>query len=144
METEMSRGLGKIQRAALEAIQRCAAEGRKPTTYTIACDVYQIQPDADGNRCINDAQHVAVKRALGGLRRKGLVTGVQDMNLTRWADSGRAKGERFDGWWRAERCCIWKMTAELSVPQTLKNSFEEHLNIKIEDRALPFMLAGKQ
>ena len=73
----MSRGLGWVQSACLVIVKR--HEGKRwPSTYTIAADVYQVKPDRNGDRLINDAQHVAVKRALEGLQRKGMVFGFRD------------------------------------------------------------------
>jgi hypothetical protein len=85
------------------------AVGKRPTTYNVAAEVYQIKPDRHGNRMINDAQHVATKRALGTLRRKGLVSGQQKAKINE-------HGQKIfplavsptDG--RAERCCFWSLT----------------------------------
>ena len=96
----MSRGLGKIQRQCLRAIDSREATGIKPTTYTVVADVYQIEPDSDGNRMFSEAQHVAVKRALASLRRAGLVTGHQDLGRSQRLPDGTPNG-------RAERCCLW-------------------------------------
>ncbi len=53
----------------------------KPTTFNIVAEVYQIKRDRHGNRTCNDAQHTVVKRALAGLRHKGLVKGQQDIKI---------------------------------------------------------------
>jgi hypothetical protein len=66
----MSRGLGKLQRELLKILEESAEE---INTITLAAEVYRVQPDADGFRGVNDAQHAAVRRALCGLRRQGLV-----------------------------------------------------------------------
>ena len=50
-----------------------------PTTYTIAADIYQVNPNKDGNRWIADARHVAVKRALERLQLKGRIIGFRDL-----------------------------------------------------------------
>ena len=74
----MSRGLGKIQRECLRAIESgCKLAGLQPTTYNIVAEVYQIEPedDGDGYREFTDSQYVAVKRALASLRHAGLVVG---------------------------------------------------------------------
>jgi hypothetical protein len=72
----MSRGLGKIQRECLRAIESgCKTAGLLPTTYNIVVEVYQIEPDGDDCRLFTDAQYVAVKRALASLRRAGLIDG---------------------------------------------------------------------
>jgi hypothetical protein len=102
----MSRGLGRIQRECLRVIESYEAADERPTTFTIACEVYQVERDQDGNRWCNDAQHTAVKRALANLQRKGLVSGQQEVTV-------HADGQRIfslaksptDG--RAERCCFW-------------------------------------
>jgi hypothetical protein len=104
---QMSKGFGRTQRECLRAIDRYPWGA---TTYTIAADAYDVPPDRDGNRMISEAQHVATKRALAGLRRAGLVTGRQDMGYVR-----RLRDGTFDRSGRAERCCIW-----VSVPQRSK------------------------
>jgi hypothetical protein len=108
----MSRGLGRTQRECLRAIAR-HPEGA--TTFTIAADAYDVQPDRDGNRMVSEAQHGATKRALAGLQRAGLVIGKQDMGVSQRLRDGTYNG-------RAERCCIW-----VSVPRRRKCSFEERL-----------------
>jgi hypothetical protein len=73
----VSRGFGRVQLGCLHAIRQHEANGNiLPTTYTIAASVYEVTPDTDGNRWVDDAQHVAVRRALEGLQRKGRVLGV--------------------------------------------------------------------
>ena len=67
----MSRGLGRVQWGCLTAIWRYERKGDMPTTYDIAADVYHLTLDD----AISDAQHVAVKRALEGLQRKGQIIG---------------------------------------------------------------------
>jgi hypothetical protein len=94
---EMSRGFGKVQLACLAAIERHGA----PTTFTIACDAYHIEPNEVGNRLCSDAQHVAVKRALEGLQRKGLIIGFRETTVARAPGDGRV-----------EQCHVW-MTAEV-------------------------------
>ena len=92
----MSRGLGWVQQACFEAI--CKREATKkdlwPTTYTVAADIYQVKPDKDGNRWIADAQHVAVKRALEGLQRKGRIIGFRDLLQARTPGIRRARRTR--------------------------------------------------
>jgi hypothetical protein len=39
----------------------------------IAAEIFQIEPNVNGDQRVNNAQLVAVKRALKGLRRKGIV-----------------------------------------------------------------------
>src|SRR6267142_7115596 len=77
----MSKGLGRIQRECLRVIESWEVAVKKPTTFNIAAEVYQVRRDRHGNRMINDAQHVATKRALASLRHKGLVAGQQDVRI---------------------------------------------------------------
>jgi hypothetical protein len=104
----MSRGLGRIQRECLRVIAGYEAGGVRPTTFNVAADVYHVEHDADGSRMINDAQHVATKRALATLRRKGLVTGQQDMGRTQMLADGSCTGY-------AERCCLWSIAVTNST-----------------------------
>ena len=112
----MSRGLGRIQRECLRIIEAYQEEiGRKPTTFDIIADVYQIKPDRNGDRMFNDAQHVATKRALAGLRRKGLVVGEQDVTV--FPDGRRVLTlcrQHADGSYgpHSERCCFWSIVNE--------------------------------
>jgi hypothetical protein len=69
------------------------------STYDIAAAVYQIKPNKRGVRKISDAQHVAIKRALEGLQRRGQIIGFR---------TGRARNDS-DG--RTELCHHW-MTAK--------------------------------
>lgn len=100
----MSRGLGAIQRGCLQVIADYEAEGRTPTTFNIAAEVYHVERDRDGNRMVSDAQHVAVKRALSSLQRQGFVTGWRDSEHTPYPpghpDCG--KQERSHYWRRAD------------------------------------------
>jgi hypothetical protein len=103
----MLRGLGWVQRECLRVIECCERTGKRATTFTIAAEVYQVKPDKNGDRWIDDAQHVATKRALENLRRKGLVSGKQIVEV-------QADGTKIFGVVKsptdhhAERCCIWK------------------------------------
>lgn len=104
----MSRELGRIQRECLRVIE----DASKPlTTYRIVAKVYQVKPDRRGKLMISEAQHVAVKRALGGLRRKGLILGQQALSVAR---DGRtilalSQGTQWPLNGRAERCCFWSL-----------------------------------
>jgi hypothetical protein len=110
----MSRGLGRIQRECLRVIESYGKTGKRPTTFNIVAEVYQIKRDRLGNRTCNDAQHTAVKRALAGLRREGLVAGQQDVvvlsNGTKLLAHVR---QHSDGSYsrHAERCCFWSTAA---------------------------------
>ena len=74
----MSRGFGRVQWGCLLAIWWYERERKHPpTTFDIAAWVYKIKRDKTGDRLISDAQHVAVKRALEGLQRKGRVVGFR-------------------------------------------------------------------
>jgi len=67
----MSRGLGRIERAVLAVLAQCESNN----ALSLACDVYNVERDADGNRWCNAAQHAAVRRALRKLLRVGLIEG---------------------------------------------------------------------
>jgi hypothetical protein len=137
----MSRGHGKIQRECLRVIEASEAAGRKPTTFTVVADVYQLKPDKNGNRMCNDAQHTAVKRALSGLRRKGLVFGAQ--NVTVHADGTRTltyNQMRADGsynMFRAERCCHWSRTQQINEPAGMPDSFRVFVSDRSEATPAP-------
>jgi hypothetical protein len=104
----MSRGLGRIQRECLRVIESYEAAGKRPTTFSIAAEIYQVERTPDGSRMINDAQHVATKRALANLRHKGLVSGQQEFTV--YPDGQKIfhlAMSPTDG--RAERCCLWSL-----------------------------------
>ena len=73
----MGRGMGRVQRACLSTVDQYERDGRWPTTFNIAAEVYAVPADEDGNRWVTEAQHVAVKRALRVLQRKGLLIGLR-------------------------------------------------------------------
>jgi hypothetical protein len=108
----MSAGLGYIQRGCLRVIEEYEAAGKRPTTFNIAADVYRVRPDRDGNRMVSDAQHVATKRALASLRKKGLVSGQQDVKVS--PDGSRILA-RADAAGRAEQCCRWCLSVSLPL-----------------------------
>ena len=91
----MSRGLGRVQNRCLSAIalrERRGSKAKSPDTFEIIAFVYQLDRDGNGDFTYTDAQHVAVKRALAGLRRKGMVIGVDRQYcrpLIDRADDGR-------------------------------------------------------
>jgi hypothetical protein len=103
----MSRGLGRIQRECLRVIESYEVVGKRPTTFNISAEIYQVKPDRYGNRMVSDAQHVATKRALSGLRRKGLVAGQQDITVL--ADGRRILTHVGADGRHAERCCLWSI-----------------------------------
>lgn len=105
----MSRGLGRVQNRCLSAIVLCEKRGEFASTFDIIEFVYQLERDADGAYWVTDAQHVAVKRALEGLQRKGQVIGFHmnyDERYYRWMSEKRAqqwvrdetKRARANGW----------------------------------------------
>ena len=113
----MSRGLGRIQRECLRVIEGYEKAGTgPPITYKITADVYEVKRDRHGKRTISEAQHTAVKRALAGLRRKGLVTGQQKTSVagdgTRILSVVRSLQDT-----RAERCCFWSIVNEATEEQ---------------------------
>jgi hypothetical protein len=63
--TFMSKGLGRIEREVLAALD----EGGLGDTITLAAIAFDVPDDG----YVSDAQHAAVRRALGSLKRKGLV-----------------------------------------------------------------------
>ena len=51
----------------MTVIREYEAARRWPTTFSIAAEVYRIEPDANGNRWVSDAQHdCAHRRARNG------------------------------------------------------------------------------
>ena len=90
--------LGRIQRGCLRVIEEYEAAGKRPTTFNIAAEVYQVRRDQCGNRMVSDAQHFSTERALASLGRKGLVTGQQHFELLRSILNGRS-----------ERCFLWSI-----------------------------------
>jgi hypothetical protein len=112
----MARAMAAHERVSvLWVIRNYEDDGESPTTYNIATAVYQIKPDKDGNRWVSDAQHVAVKRALEGLQRKGRIIGFR---------AQRARDPARDG--RTELCHHW-MTPQgletwLAPPSSVMNS----------------------
>src|SRR5262249_18837820 len=95
------------------------------TTFNIAAEIYQVKRGRDGNRMINDAQHVATKRALANLRRKGLVAGHRDASVTPYGTKSdraiaaennisittmrRVREQLGQAYANAERCCLWSI-----------------------------------
>jgi hypothetical protein len=69
--------MGQVQRACLKAVEEYERDGHLPTTYSITAEVYAVPRDKDGNRWVTDAQHSAVRRALYGLQRQGLLIGFR-------------------------------------------------------------------
>jgi hypothetical protein len=100
----MSQGLGRVQMACLWIIRNYEEDGNWPTTYDIAAAVYQIKPDKRGVRKISDAQHVAIKRALEGLQRKGRIIGFR---TGRARTGGDGRTELCHHWMTAKRAAEW-------------------------------------
>jgi hypothetical protein len=92
----MSRGLGRVQNGCLVAIWKYERRGKLATAFDIAVEVYQVKPNEDGSRTITAAQHIAVKRALAGLQRKGRVIGFRINH-----------GERHFSWMSEKRAQQW-------------------------------------
>jgi hypothetical protein len=105
----MSRGLGRIERECLRVIAKNEAAGKPSTTIDIGGDVYETKRDRRGRRTINDAQHAAVRRALTGLRRKGLVKGQQA--LMQHGEGGPMVLARVSSVGHAVRSCYWSTPA---------------------------------
>jgi hypothetical protein len=96
----VSRGFGRVQRRCLEAVETYTSHGEDAPTFTIAADVFSVQRDPDGNRLITNAQYAAVKRALAGLQRKGLVVGQRHPERSMKDADGRPNG-------KCERSKFW-------------------------------------
>ena len=121
----MSGRLGHIQRGCLRVIKAYEAAGKRPTTFNIAAEVYQIKRDRRGNRAINDSQRVATRRALAGLRSKGLIVSHRDLLIAPdgaktdralAAEIGmsvstmrRGRADQGQTYANAELCCFWSM-----------------------------------
>jgi hypothetical protein len=103
----MSRGYGRVQWGCLTAVHHAERKGEPPpTTYDIAADVYHVERDDDGYRCVSDAQHVAVKRALEGLQRQGKVIGL-DRLFCRHDHPYDGRSERSHCWMSERRARRW-------------------------------------
>jgi hypothetical protein len=95
--------------ACLWIIRNYEEDGNWPTTYDIAAAVYQIKPNKRGVRKISDAQHVAVKRALGGLQRKGQIIGfrAQRARIPGSGPGSDGRTELCHHWMTAKRAAEW-------------------------------------
>jgi hypothetical protein len=112
----MSRGLGRIERECLRVIEEYSSRRKRVTTNRIVAKVYQVKPDRRGVLIINDAQHTAVKRALAGLRRKGLVKGQQAVGRCPDGRMTLARCSNIDG--SAVRECYWSTPASPDLDVT--------------------------
>src|SRR4051812_19305122 len=86
----MSRGLGAVQRALLVAL----SDGREWRTTDLVGVVYRIPPEADGYFYFDANQHSAVRRALYGLERQGLVKRVGRQHAVLWMTPDAAAHHR--------------------------------------------------
>ncbi|MBR1237732.1 hypothetical protein [Bradyrhizobium sp. AUGA SZCCT0182] len=90
----MSRGLGRIQREvlALIAARRIRDKECDLDTYQLTRLVYDVKPDENDFHRLTDAQVVAVRRALRGLERAGMVARLYRTSQNRevWATAERA------------------------------------------------------
>jgi hypothetical protein len=106
----MSRGLGWVQNKCISAIalaERKGGKGKPPDTYEIIAHVYQLDRDEDGSLWVTDAQHVAVKRALEGLQRKGMVIGFERMHCGHDHDPDDGRSNHAYCWMSAPRARQW-------------------------------------
>ena len=85
-------GLGRIQRGCLRVIEECEAAGKRPTVLNIASEVYRVRPGR-----LSEAQHVATKRALASLRRKGIVSGQEVLQFALERPDERAGSRSLEG-----------------------------------------------
>src|SRR5918995_5306449 len=85
----MSRGHGRLQQDLLRLLDE---NPRALDTFTLAASVYGCSPNADGRMLVNDAQLVAVRRAMAGLVKQGKA-----FDLGRHWHAGRRHwaGERY-------------------------------------------------
>jgi hypothetical protein len=93
-----------VSRLELACLRVLDSLDDEPTTFTVVAEVFRVARDARGDRIISDAQHIAVKRALSNLRRRGWISG-----------------------WRVgdgNRCCRWLLhrlaLAGLKIPKRQK------------------------
>jgi len=93
----MSKGLGQIQRDLLTQL-----EGRTTVvdTFTLAADVYRLEPNSDGMRVLNDAQLVSVRRALLKLASAGKAFKIM-------------RGHDKRAYWANERLGLWLTVRQL-------------------------------
>ena len=85
----MSRGLGRVQRAALEALRQ--ERQRQPylprlSSLEITARVFGVEQGPGGGYALSEAQCASVRRALLTLRRRGLVRhcGFNRFGWARW------------------------------------------------------------
>jgi hypothetical protein len=67
----MSRGHGKLQRELLALIRAI----KQLDTFQLCALAYRVEPNANGEKLVNDTQLAAVRRALSSLAREGLIVG---------------------------------------------------------------------
>ena len=124
----MTKGLGWVQPACLLAIEQYDEDDMPgPTTYQVAAAIYEVQPDKDGNRFISDAQHVATKRALEGLQRKGHVIGFR-------AHRNRGDGgtELCHSWMSERRMTEWLANTRKAAAMALGNGNGTYFTAKAD------------
>ena len=86
----MSRGFGLVQRAILAAL----AGGEALGTIDLVGEVYGVARAPDGYLYYEYAQHAAVRRALLGLEKKGLVTRAGRERAVIWQSAAAAAEAR--------------------------------------------------
>ena len=85
----MSRGLGRVERAALGVLheeRRRQAILPRLTSFEITARVFDVPPGPDGEYALSEAQRASVRWALLSLRRRGLVRhcGFNRFGWARW------------------------------------------------------------
>lgn len=116
----MSRGFGTIQRAIIDAL----AGGEAIGTLDLICVAYKIEPNADdGVQYFNSAQHAAVRRALIGLEKQGLVSRAGRERSVLWQSVAAVAEERVKLIRRAVQLTLDDPTSKRAVMQFLH---EEH------------------
>ena len=110
----MSRGPGNIQRRLLALIESDADVLH--STYDLAADVYDVQPNAHDKRLLTEAQVSSVRRALSELAKQGKISGRRGWHdrRQRWATPAAwAKyDEDQEAWGRAQHRHHWVTVAE--------------------------------
>ena len=65
----MSRGLGRVQQAAMALL----STGKALSAFQLAAVIYGVTAEPGGKRTLSKAQRSAVRRALASLQRRGLA-----------------------------------------------------------------------
>lgn len=121
----MSRGHGRIQRDLLAVLE---SQNRVFDAFLLAAEVYDIEPDDDGQALVSDAMLVSVRRALVKLAAEGKIIKLIRLKRSepRFASRTYWANERFGVWLK----CRWikegiKLLAEQGKHDETKTSMRE-------------------